>query len=177
MMAPPCRWPAGKVGAVCAMGGLPRTPGRRTNPAPRGDSSSCAASPMWRMRRHKVGPRHASRGVSGSCPASISSRQSANIGVVLCATIPSAEQRPKPTSLLGQWLSERLGRPFVIENRSGAGGTVGTELVVRAPPDGYTLLQVNSSNAIDATLYDNLSYNLSATSRRSRAPFVLRSLW
>jgi tripartite-type tricarboxylate transporter receptor subunit TctC len=61
--------------------------------------------------------------------------------------------------LLGQWLSERLSRPFVIENRSGAGGTVGTELVVRAPPDGYTLLQVNSSNAIDATLYDNLSYN------------------
>jgi tripartite-type tricarboxylate transporter receptor subunit TctC len=61
--------------------------------------------------------------------------------------------------LLGQWLSERLGRPFVIENRHGAGGTVGTELVVRAPPDGYTLLQVNSANAIDATLYDNLSYN------------------
>src|SRR6516162_3147882 len=61
--------------------------------------------------------------------------------------------------LLGQWLSKRLGRPFVIENRPGAGGTVGTELVVRAPPDGYTLLLVNSGNAIDATLYDNLSYN------------------
>ena len=61
--------------------------------------------------------------------------------------------------LLGQWLSERLGQPFIIENRSGAGGTVGTEVVVRAAPDGYTLLQVNTPNAINATLYDNLSYN------------------
>jgi tripartite-type tricarboxylate transporter receptor subunit TctC len=61
--------------------------------------------------------------------------------------------------LLGQWLSERLGRPFVIENRPGAGGTVGTEVVVRASPDGYTLLQVSTSNAVHATFYDNLSYN------------------
>jgi tripartite-type tricarboxylate transporter receptor subunit TctC len=61
--------------------------------------------------------------------------------------------------LIGQWLSERLGQQFVIENRSGAGGTVGTEFVVRAPPDGYTFLQVNTPNAINATLYDNLSYN------------------
>ena len=61
--------------------------------------------------------------------------------------------------LLGQWLSERLGRPFVIENRPGAGGTVGTEVVVRASSDGYTLLQVSTSNAIHATFYDNLSYN------------------
>jgi tripartite-type tricarboxylate transporter receptor subunit TctC len=61
--------------------------------------------------------------------------------------------------LLGQCLSECLGQPFIIENRSGAGGTVGTEVVVRATPDGYTLLQVNTPNAINATLYDNLSYN------------------
>ena len=61
--------------------------------------------------------------------------------------------------LLGQCLSERLGQPFIIENRSGAGGTVGTEVVVRAALDGYTLLQVNTPNAINATLYDNLNYN------------------
>ena len=61
--------------------------------------------------------------------------------------------------LIGQWLSERLGQPFVIENRAGAGSNIGTEAVVRAPPDGYTLLLVGSPNAIDATLYDKLSFN------------------
>ena len=61
--------------------------------------------------------------------------------------------------LIGQWLSERLGQPFVIENRSGAGTNVGTEVVVRAPPDGYTLLQVATSSAINATLYDKLNFN------------------
>ena len=61
--------------------------------------------------------------------------------------------------LLGQLLSERLGQPFIIENRVGAGGNVGTEAVVRAPPDGYTLLQVSSANAWNATLYDKLNFN------------------
>jgi tripartite-type tricarboxylate transporter receptor subunit TctC len=61
--------------------------------------------------------------------------------------------------LIGQWLSDRLGQPVIIENRVGAGGNVGTEAVVRAPPDGYTLLQVTSANAWNATLYDNLSFN------------------
>src|SRR5262247_2912265 len=60
--------------------------------------------------------------------------------------------------LMGQWLSERLGQPFVIENRPGAGGNIGTEAVVRASPDGYTLLIVSSSNAINATLYDKLNF-------------------
>ena len=53
--------------------------------------------------------------------------------------------------LIGQWLSERLGQPFVIENRPGAAGNIGTEAVVKAPPDGYTLLVVTSVNAINAT--------------------------
>jgi tripartite-type tricarboxylate transporter receptor subunit TctC len=61
--------------------------------------------------------------------------------------------------LIGQWLSERLGRPFVIENRPGAGGNIGTEAVVRAPADGYTLLLVAAPHAINATLYDKLNFN------------------
>ena len=61
--------------------------------------------------------------------------------------------------LMGQALSERLGQSFVIENRPGAGTNVGTEAVVRAAPDGYTLLLVNVSAAINATLYDNLNFN------------------
>jgi tripartite-type tricarboxylate transporter receptor subunit TctC len=60
--------------------------------------------------------------------------------------------------LMGQWLSERLGQQFLVENRPGAGTNIGTEAVVRAPADGYTLLLVNSSNAINATLYDKLSF-------------------
>jgi tripartite-type tricarboxylate transporter receptor subunit TctC len=59
----------------------------------------------------------------------------------------------------GQALSERLGRQFVIENRPGAGSNIGTEIVVRAPPDGYTLLLAVSSSAINATLYSNLTFN------------------
>jgi tripartite-type tricarboxylate transporter receptor subunit TctC len=61
--------------------------------------------------------------------------------------------------LIGQWLSERLGQQFVIENRPGAGSNIGTEVVVNAPPDGYTLLLVGSSSAINATLYEKLSFN------------------
>jgi tripartite-type tricarboxylate transporter receptor subunit TctC len=61
--------------------------------------------------------------------------------------------------LIGQWLSERLGQPFIIENRPGAGSNIATEAVVRAVPDGYTLLLVGTPNAINATLYDNLNFN------------------
>ena len=61
--------------------------------------------------------------------------------------------------LMAQWLSERLGQQFIIENRPGGGTNLATEAVVRAAPDGYTLLTISSSNAINATLYDNLNYN------------------
>jgi tripartite-type tricarboxylate transporter receptor subunit TctC len=60
---------------------------------------------------------------------------------------------------IGQWLSERLGQPVVIENRPGAGSNIGTEAVVRAAADGYTLLLVSTAHAINATLYDRLNYN------------------
>jgi tripartite-type tricarboxylate transporter receptor subunit TctC len=61
--------------------------------------------------------------------------------------------------LIGQWLSERLGQPFVIENRPGAGGNIGTEAVVKSPPDGYALLLAGTPNTINATLYDKLNFN------------------
>jgi tripartite-type tricarboxylate transporter receptor subunit TctC len=61
--------------------------------------------------------------------------------------------------LIGQWLSERLGQPFVVENRPGAGSNIATEAVVRASPDGYTLLLVGTPNAINATLYEKLNFN------------------
>jgi tripartite-type tricarboxylate transporter receptor subunit TctC len=62
--------------------------------------------------------------------------------------------------LIAQWLSERLGQQFVVENRPGAGSNLATEAVVRAPPDGYTLLQITFSNAINAGLYDKLNFDL-----------------
>jgi tripartite-type tricarboxylate transporter receptor subunit TctC len=61
--------------------------------------------------------------------------------------------------LMGRWLSERLGQQFVIENRPGAGGTVGTEVAVNAPSDGYTLVLASPANAINAALYENLSHS------------------
>jgi tripartite-type tricarboxylate transporter receptor subunit TctC len=64
------------------------------------------------------------------------------------------------TRLMGQWLSERLGQPFVIENRPGAASNIGTEAVARAPSDGYTLLAVTATNTVNATLYDKLNFNL-----------------
>jgi len=61
--------------------------------------------------------------------------------------------------LIGQWVSERLGQPFIIENRPGGGGNIGTEAVVNARPDGYTLLLAGAFNAVNATLYDKLNFN------------------
>jgi tripartite-type tricarboxylate transporter receptor subunit TctC len=98
--------------------------------------------------------------------------------VHLVSGFPAGGPNDIVARLLGQWLSERLGRPFVIENRPGAGGTVGTEVVVRASPDGYTLLHVSTSHAINATLSTTISATiLSATSFRSRAALVCPSLW
>src|SRR5262245_56387272 len=79
--------------------------------------------------------------------------------------------------LMGQWLSERLGQQFVIENRPGGGGNIGTEAVVRASPDGYTLLLVGGGNAINATLYDKLNFNfirdIAPVAGLERHPYVM----
>ena len=61
--------------------------------------------------------------------------------------------------LIGQWLNERLGQSFVVENRTGAGGNIGTEAVVTAAPDGYTLLLATVPNAVNASLYNKLKFN------------------
>src|SRR5437870_7684698 len=79
--------------------------------------------------------------------------------------------------LLGQWLSERLGQPFVIENRTGAATNIATEAVVRSPPDGYTLLFVTSANATNATVYEKLNFNfmrdIAPVAATNRSPLVL----
>jgi tripartite-type tricarboxylate transporter receptor subunit TctC len=79
--------------------------------------------------------------------------------------------------LIGQWLSERLGQQFVIENRPGASSNIATEAVVRASPDGYTLLLVGSFNTINATLYDKLNYNfirdIAPVASVMRYPYVM----
>src|SRR5690242_5157552 len=62
--------------------------------------------------------------------------------------------------LMGQWLSQRLGQQVVIENRAGGGNNIGTEMAIKAPADGYTILLVNPANAINATLYEKLPFNL-----------------
>jgi tripartite-type tricarboxylate transporter receptor subunit TctC len=61
--------------------------------------------------------------------------------------------------IIAQWFTERLGQPFVVENRAGAGNNIGTEAVINSPPDGYTLLLVNPANGINASLYKNLNFN------------------
>jgi tripartite-type tricarboxylate transporter receptor subunit TctC len=79
--------------------------------------------------------------------------------------------------LMGQWLSERLGQQFVIDNRPGGGGNVGTEAAVKAPPDGYTLLLVSGFNAVNATFYDKLNFNfirdIAPVAGVIRGPYVI----
>jgi tripartite-type tricarboxylate transporter receptor subunit TctC len=89
--------------------------------------------------------------------------------VHVVVTVPAGGSPDIVARLLGQWLSDRLAQPFVIENRPGASANIGTEFVVRATPDGHTLLVAMSANAINASLYPNLNYNFV----RDTAPVAL----
>jgi tripartite-type tricarboxylate transporter receptor subunit TctC len=79
--------------------------------------------------------------------------------------------------LIGQWLTERLGRPFVVENRAGANGNIATDAVARASPDGYTLLEIIATNAINATLYNRLNFDfirdIAPVASIARTPLVM----
>jgi tripartite-type tricarboxylate transporter receptor subunit TctC len=79
--------------------------------------------------------------------------------VHLIVTVAAGSSSDIIARLIGQWLSERLGQPIIVQNRPGAGGNIGTEIGVRAPPDGYTLLMALSLNAINAAIYDSLNFN------------------
>src|SRR6478735_3713594 len=95
---------------------------------------------------------------------------------LICA-FPAGGANDTLARLIGQWLSERLGQPFVVENRPGAATNIATEAVVRAPADGYTLLLFGSSSAINATFYDKLPFNLirdiSPVAGINRVPYVI----
>ena len=98
--------------------------------------------------------------------------------VRLIATTAAGGAQDIFARLIGQWLSERLGQPFIVENRSGGGGNLAAETVVKSPPDGYTLLLFGTANTVNAALYDKLNFNFSATSRRLRAsPARISSWW
>jgi len=90
---------------------------------------------------------------------------------------PPGQSADISARLLGQWLSDRLGQPVVVDNRPGASNTVATELVVHAPPDGYTLLWITASNYINATLYKNLPYDfirdIVPVASNTRTPLVM----
>jgi tripartite-type tricarboxylate transporter receptor subunit TctC len=90
---------------------------------------------------------------------------------------PAGQGADIVTRLMGQWLSERLGQPFIVDNRPGASSNIATEMVVHAPADGYTLLSVNSSNLVNATLYEKLPYNfirdIAPVASIDRVPLVM----
>jgi tripartite-type tricarboxylate transporter receptor subunit TctC len=79
--------------------------------------------------------------------------------------------------LMAQWLTERIGQPVIVENRPGGGGNIGTEAVVKAPADGYTLIKVVPANTVNVTLYQNLSFNfirdIAPVAGMVRVPYVL----
>ena len=97
--------------------------------------------------------------------------------VRIIVPFPAGQATDTIARLMGQSLSERLGQPFVIENRTGAGGNIGTESVVRATPDGYTVLLVGLSNAMNATLYKKLNFSfirdIAPVASIGGAPYVM----
>src|SRR5499433_4236577 len=97
--------------------------------------------------------------------------------VRIIVPFPAGQASDTVARLVGQSLSERLAQPFVIENRTGAGGNIGTEGVVRATPDGHTLQLMGLSNAMNATLYKKLNFNfireIAPVASIGGAPYVM----
>jgi tripartite-type tricarboxylate transporter receptor subunit TctC len=127
---------------------------------------------------------HAASRAAASCAAglallsrSASAQAYPTRPVRLVVPFPAGGATDLLARLIGQWLSEREGQPFIIDNRPGAGGNIGTESVVRAPPDGYTLLAFDTTSAVNATLYDRLSFNflrdIAPVASIVRLPFVV----
>jgi len=81
--------------------------------------------------------------------------------VRIVVALPAGSSPDIGARLIGQWLSERLGQQFIVDNRPGANGNIGTEMVARAAPDGYTLLLAITANVVNTTLYENLAFNFS----------------
>ena len=114
--------------------------------------------------QHETSPPKFSPSGSGRCRAAAVSRIAraqaySTRPVRLIVPVAPAGATDITARLMGQWLSERLGQPFIVENRPGANNIIGTEAVVRAPADGYTLLMVGTAQAINATLYDKLNFH------------------
>src|SRR3954452_15662649 len=123
----------------------------------------CILRPAFRGERHAGSTSSISAAVSRRCRARRSAlRLGASLSIATGApdrAISAWRRRGDQCTPARSMVSERLGQPFIIDNRPGAGTNIGTEAVVRAPPDGHTLLLVNAANAINATLYHKLSYN------------------
>jgi tripartite-type tricarboxylate transporter receptor subunit TctC len=98
-------------------------------------------------------------GAAGALPRAARAQAYPARPVRLIVGFPAGGAADVTARLISQWLSERLGQPFVVENRPGAGTNIGTEAVVRAPPDGYTLLLISVANTVNATLYERLNFN------------------
>jgi tripartite-type tricarboxylate transporter receptor subunit TctC len=121
---------------------------------------------------------HAAAGVLGSTVRAVAQAQGyPSRPVRFIVPFPSGGVSDIIARLIGQRLSERLGQPFVIEDRGGAGSNLGTEIVVKAPPDGYTLLLDGSANAVNASFYPNLGFNylrdMTPTASMFRAPHIM----
>jgi tripartite-type tricarboxylate transporter receptor subunit TctC len=158
--------------AVAAIGPTDRTPLKRRSPATqrpdRFGAATAARGPL--ESRHRPEKKETSV-IAISRLALALAVLVAAIGPARAADYPTRPVKwvvPYPPAgttdvlarLIAQWLTEKLGQPFVIENKPGAGNNLGTEAVVNAPPDGYTMLLVNPANGINATLYKNLNFNL-----------------
>jgi hypothetical protein len=118
----------------------------------------------WEGAPYETSPPSISASGRGRCraPGGVADRTGASLSVAAgahCRRLRSRRAERLNARLIGHWLSERLGQQFIIDNRPGASGNIAMESVVRSPPDGYTLVTVATSSAVNATLFKNLPFN------------------